>query len=436
MLLGALALGGCGEVVPAQPDAGPSGTGIGLAASFEVVVTPTFEPGGQDPGLLPDQHAFVLRLNDAGTGTSAIAGTWGTVQTGRFDRLSTGIRQLAEPMRVAVVPAEQPQTGCNGAAMSYESMQLTPLDGDDDGMADSLRGTATGHFERVTGDVVEVVGFEATLEATLDTVSPALAFAGPENGHDPLAPIHVIASEPLPGNVVLSLRSLATGQIFALSPVDGVAPAAAHFATAADVLLPFDDALLLEVEPALQDMAGNEGFTTSAPLLQTLPGPGDFVADGFESDLNGYLEGDTQLVERIGEVPAILDFQSLLLGPGGRITVQIPIGNFGTTLWFDYRLLFQTPDGGDMTGEIVFAAPGQELVRLPLSVTPALPAELIATGDPMWPYAGPVLTFGQELPYADLPEQIFVSVQITAPPACFGPVPPLPAILLDDLHID
>ena len=432
-------LGGCGKIVPTQPDAdagsGTIGPGLDLAASFEVVATPVFDSGSLDSDLLPGQHTFVLRLNDEGTRTGGIAGSHGTVETSRFDRLSTGTRQLAAPMRLGVVPVTEPDTGCQGEAMIYEGMSLMPLDEDGDGMADRLQGTATGYFERFLGDAIEIVDFEATVEATLDTVRPTLDFAGSKTEHHPLEPVHLIASEPLPGDVALSLRSQSSDQRFALSPVGGAAPAAAHFVTAANIPLSFGDALVLDIPSPVRDMAGNAAVLVPPPGVGTMPALNDFVDDGFESGLEGHLEGDAQIVERIGEKPAIQDLQSLLLGPGGRITVQMPIGTVDDSLSFQYRLLFQTADGGDASGEIVLAIPGGELVRQPLSLTPSLSTELVETFDPMWPYAGPITTFDQELPFADLPERIFISLQVAAPPACSGLVPPLPAVLLDDLHI-
>lgn len=331
----------CGEVIlRADPDAGtqpgapdgaaPGGpdaalSAVALADSFEITATLTYDGGIFVPiELLPKEHAFVLRLDDALPGiTEAIAGTAGQVTTGRFDRVSDGRRRLRDSLSLGTSGV----AACGLGNLSYESMDIEVYDDDGDGRPDRLQGTAAGSLESFLGDIVGFVELEATLTGRRDDTPPTLAFAGPATEQSVFGNVLVMASEPLAAGATVAMRSPDGDVSVDMIPFpDGQAEAVAYFYTQSAQLLPFGATLAVSPGQDVTDLAGN-ALGSVGLALETIPDPGPFVQDGFEDTANVHLRGDARLIVDSGadgELPTI-GVRSLYLGPGGSATFRIPV---------------------------------------------------------------------------------------------------------------
>lgn len=435
-----LALGACGDIVPAAPDANPGdmGGGVdggvtvpsGLAASFEVVVTPTFESNFPLPGGLPDEHAFVLRLDDQGGETRGIVGMPGLAVMTRFLEQADGTLSLAAPFSL---PGTPDGFLCPIGDLVYEQLGLTLLDTDSDGTADRLSGTASG-FVTVTGfDVLAT--FEAQVEAALDSTPPDLILPGDVIDHHVMDPILVLATEPLPGDLALSLASESHAPI-ALRPESEDAPAVARFSSPEDVILPFGATLRIEGNTPLYDLAGIDNPDALPRSVQIMPDPGAFAEDGFEgAQMLAHVQGDAQVVAGTQTLPAITDARSLRIGSGGRVTMRIPLQSGDTQVSLRVRGLYATQAAGPLAGTLEIGAPGaQGIVRISLPNTPT--QQRTETGDPEWQFAGTTTTLAGSLP-AGASGSAVVSIDLsTRQQGCPGTFAGDTAVLVDDLRAE
>ena len=446
LLLG-LALGGCGTVVPVDPDAGAgpdpgsdSGSSpvtLPLAASFEMVAGVTLDGSFPLPGLGLEEHRFILRLDDVdATSTAGIAGTSGQSVTASFARQSDGVRALSSGLSLTVDLLDG-STSCELGDMVYEQMQLTPVDDDGDGMADRVQGTASGRFEL---DSFTGVGpaFTATLEGSLDTTLPRLTIAGSQEEHHVLAPLRINASEPLPASTRLSILVEGSNSFDELTG-DSNAPARTSFISASG-MLPLGATLVIESDEPVRDLAGNENPAELPLAVQTMADPGLFAEDGFDGELIGDLRGSAAQVTSIGSMLPITGERSLLMEPGSRLTVVMPRAATDTSFALQARTLHQDEGHTKLSARIQIGVPGGT-VPVAEQVLSSSNQPFDDTGDNVWLYAGEFRQIGGPLPTADedvlAGDTVVLSIQLFGPRStCLDNSPSEVGLLIDNLRLE
>lgn len=436
--IGLAAQAGCGQArLPGDgedsdagnggPDGMQPGPGGPLGSSFEISAVLTYDASQFPfpPDFLPDEHAFVLRLDDTGFTTQALAGVAGEAVTGNFTRLASGALSLDSELSL-------PGTGgaftCTFGRVAYDDMTLTTFDDDGDGVLDRVEGTATGAVGRI-GDVIAGNEFTAVIRGIRDLTPPRLTLVGPSADRSVLGDFVVEASEPLRPGLDVTVVSSA-GERVSLTPVPGEGESVVSFVAPDDLLLPFGGSIQLEVEPAAEDLAGNRG-TLETPGFGTIADPGAFPQDGFESQSSVTLSGNAEMVAGVGTVAAIAGVTSLLLEPGSSATLRVPVPDAGaTSLTLQLRGLFPDVEDRDLGGEVVIVAPGAaEHVRASF---PDAIGETVATTHADWAFAGAVALLSVPLP-ANTTGELIVVLRILSPETCSGQSAPDAAVLIDSV---
>lgn len=350
-------LGDNGDAGSGAPDGGSGGADAmspldpDRARSFEILADLTYTSTFPlPPEFLPQQHAFVLQVAD-GALASAIAGAAGEAVTGSFARAGDTLVLSGE---IALPSDDGTSFLCSFNQVTYQGMTLETFDDNGDGAPDRVQGTATGSVSSF-GDLG---GGEFTAEITgsRDIAPPRLTLLGSNAPRSVLGDLVVQASEPLrPGLTVTAV--LASGARVPLEARTGAGSSIVSFASPDDLLLPFGGTVRLEVDPAVEDLAGNRG-TLDTDSFQTIADPQDFPQDGFESQSSVSLSGDATLVAGVGNAAALAGTTSLLLEPGSSATLRIPLPDAATgSVTLQVRGLF--PDQADrfLGGEVVLASP-------------------------------------------------------------------------------
>jgi hypothetical protein len=421
--LTSLSIGAALTACSSSPDPDPQPPA--LASSFEVTATLAF-PAGTDPDGLPDSERLVLHLADAPSGS--VTAVWGASigsDSGSFERTDTGLSLRGS---VALqVEAMEPFTF--DATVSFESVDLVLLDGDEDGEVDAVEGTGSGTFSHVVGDVQQDLPFTVTFSGTPDTTPPEIAIDGNPDSLNVLDRFRIVASEPLHPDTkaVLWYRD----SRIVLEPFPGDGTYVRSFATGA--ILPFGTELRVEFEPAARDMAG---LSSENPpmLVQTMAGPGVFAEDGFEGELAA-VSGGAEVVTGVGTLPAIAGTRSLLVEPGDTLTMRVPLIGGETHLRFQVRMLSDGSGYGGCSQLGVRAGfPGLDAasdVREISVLSPDGPDE--NTGDEVWIAAGPIFDVELALPAGVAGEvifDVFPEARLPGPPCSTA------AMLIDDLRAE
>jgi hypothetical protein len=168
----------------------------------------------------------------------------------------------------------------------YASMTLRPTD-------TGCTGEASGKYNYLGGDIVYSQPFTATLAGIADGSAPQVTVLS--EGGDPLRFEGAWVNELLPEGTTAELRDDAGHVIPMVSLPDGEAAAfGVSSFEAPSMALAFGSTYTLHVLPAFVDLVGN---TAAPPTFATLPDPGLFAQDGFESAPKLALAGDVQVVD-------------------------------------------------------------------------------------------------------------------------------------------
>lgn len=394
--------------------------GLPLASSFEVEATLSFPSDGELPGL-PETQGLLLRLDDAADGSVVAVLAEGNFATSaafarKGERLS-----LRESVQLSITPAGN---GYSDARLTFDALDLVPIDNDGDGTADAVEGSGSGDFSQLMGDVEQLAAFTVQISGGLDDYAPYMSYPVTDRIHV-LDGLRVYANEPL--QPISTAKGVAGGTAIPLEMLPAGAPYVTEFRSTS--ILPFATEVGVLFEDELRDLAGHE-IELGLERMETIPDPGLFTEDGFEGALPAVSSG-VEVVTGIGSLPALSGAQSVLIGESyGNLTMRVPLQEGDTHLRFEARVLHEA-------GEV----PGCAQRRLRLGF-PALdkieehaPVWNLGaeqeTGDERWVSAGPLATMEFALPEGAGSEVIFDIERQHADDRC-----PAAALLIDDLRAE
>ncbi len=419
LLFAGAALGLAGCIIESTPPPPP----LPLASSFNVEVTLSFPPDNGTPGL-PDSETFLLRLDDAADGSVvAVLASGGGSSSAAFVRTGTGL-SLRESVELSITPFGN---GYFDARLSFDSLDLVPVDNDGDGSADAVEGTGSGDFFQIVGDVEQDVAFTIEMSGDLDDRAPYLSNSVTMFEIPVMDGLTLLASEPLrlPGTARISVG----GEVIPLEMLPAGAPYVTEFRTRS--ILPFGASVITLIEPELRDLAGLE-IEFGLERIDTPPDPGLFAEDGFEGELAA-VSYAVEVVTGFGTLPAISGTRSLLVAESwSTLTMRVPLEEGDTHLRFQARALFDRESGfGCPTSNLRVGFPALDQIT---AISPAWNTDIEDdTGDERWTAATPVTTVEVALPEGAGSELIF---DIFRPlPLPGGPCPEA-GLLIDDLRAE
>jgi hypothetical protein len=445
-----LALVACGRSKVASGDAGAEaaveapggetkgsdtpGTDTLLAGwhAFDVSGALTVTPvGAQLTGWqdFPTDHVFTL-IWDPAAGR-VMAGTDGLVTASAAATTDGRTFRTTEPLAVRVPFAGS----CGGTAeIAYDEITFFAESG-------VLHGTGDGHATYLNGDQVWMANATATLVGVPDVTAPSLDV--PAVVEDPLAPVFLKASEPLPASASVSLVGAPSGDVIQLEPSVLAGPDHVTWGFAKPgVMLRYGETYTL-VTDNLADFAGNKSAAAQPTTFTTRAAPPLIPEDGFESVTTptlggaGVLKGDP-LTPIAGTTSLILNtgfgggfgFLPYRLGPA--LAVRLTVAPGDTVVRFASRLVATYPlQSAAFYGEIRLGSVGQAVgSRMNVEATDFTKVTLPTDGDV---YISPVTTIELPLPAGATGELTF---EIDGDTFGCGVPPPPTALILDDLRVE
>jgi len=322
------------------------------AVHGRLTLTPVPRESFQPTAGLPTDHDFVLRVDPSGQ--TSIAGGPG------------------EAVRSALASADGVAfRAIDGFSLAFNSWscgsQATYTDFRFTAGVDALAGTATGTASIQEGDIV--FSYQARLDFTgvPDTAGPVLpSFT---NGYDPLLPLRMEGSEPLPAQAQAQL--VGPGDRLALVSVSPPGTGVTTAFDKPDVALRYGTTYAIVVD-SWTDLAGNPGenpgelFTSASPPLA--------LEDGFESVIQG-LGGAAVL--RDYALPPISGQQSAFIASGDpgsplsigsrQLTVRLAVSSGDRFVRFSLRPLSRfSGEVGTYNVAIRLAVPGAPITHIAL----------------------------------------------------------------------
>ena len=244
-----------------------------------------------------------------------------------------------------------------------------------------------------------------------DTRQPALAGIGPADIVDPLRPLSLVATEPLPLAARPALVTISGDHAIALVPsATDSGPAVFSFESPA-TLLRYSEQYVVQFA-GTADFAGNLARQQDELSFRTLPAPPLIAEDGFESVATATL-GGAQIVTG-ADAPTIAGARSLYIPPtmggagGGQtqVALRLAVAPGDSVLRFSYRLV--NPSGFSNT-RFAVASPGGTILW-----TAPEPDSGTTTTQAMFPGSvypvGPVTTAELPLPADATTEVVFARV--------------------------
>ncbi len=423
-ILFAAALGGCSTSAPPK-----QGSPLSAPQSFVVhgQLTLTSLPGltlPQSIGTLPTAQDFVLRVDPAG-GTSLI-GAPGEAVPALFASDDGVAFKSTDSLNLQLLDQL-----CAGSAARYSDFHFSAT-------SDGVTGMATGTAEIIHGDVG--FGYMARLDFTgiPDTAGPSLANSATNPDPDPLRPLSLLASEPLPAQV--TAQAVGGGDTIPLIPfLPAGAGAGIGFFSKPNIALRYGTTYTIAVDP-WTDLAGNAGTPIAA--LTTIEAPPLVAEDGFEgadATVGGAaVVAATILAPISGQKSALLssDYGLLTLAGGvsGRLTVRLAVSPGDRFVRFSLRPLAQYSQVvGTYGTSIRMAVPGGEIANIALPTTETLSVQqTLPNGASVW--LGDVRTVEAPLP-ATVGSEVVFDVDMYQSFQCGLPVQGV-SYLLDDLRVE
>ncbi|WP_428267855.1 hypothetical protein [Haliangium sp.] len=387
-----------------------------LDDSFHLVLTPTrFTWAGSDEGFDVDFetiHLLAHFRDDDGTMASAVTSYYHArdAATTTIDSYAAGLRRSANTLRSDVEYRPTPTRYEYDSTVDITELTFVGLDDDGDGVADRLRGCASGYFTWWFGDYGEQLSFEAPMTATLDRTPPTVEFAIEREVYHPIDLPGVNISEMISADVDAWYED-ADGNRFELrKESDADIAVSIFYRPAVTPLPPFGSDLSLRFSEPIVDFAGNERIEPVEQKIRTAPNPGVFPADGFEGEPRVYLEGGAELRGNIGTLGAISGQTSLWIPPEGRAIIRMTVPNGATRLRAQARSLHDPAIDLSLFANMR-VIPANGAAEFGRRLDDALPYDLprVATGDPTWTQASEIVEFSDDLPLdEDIGDDVFV----------------------------
>lgn len=365
-------------------------------------------------GISCKSASFTMHLEPDGAGLDVISGRDGSVLTGKLARFS----QVTPSYRTNGALAFPSKGDCAVSSIGVTELDLRGWDEDFDGIADSLDGGGKASGMVIQGDLGVTFQLGFGLHGVPDTRAPTLNVP---------ASIHPLDGVVLSANEPLALTSTAT-----LTSAEGKVPLTGYpqdegalgtFST--PVILPFGSTWSIDaVGSDLEGLA----FAAATAQVKVIADPGLFAQDGFETAPKALLSGAAQLVERIGNLPAIAGTQSLLVPPNSGATLHLARATGVSKLLLTVQSLASSSAAGGTLPVEVGVIGGSEHFRTVIVTSSSVQT---MTGDATWAYAG-----GKQevtLPISEPGTDVVIRF---APSSCAGFCPPPQAMLIDDLRVE
>lgn len=396
------------------------GSGGGTQPNFESLIASAWDiklsaiwVDPDDNRALPPGFNFTLALmDDASSGFTGIVSSPGDATRLTLTRQSGATATISaadSKVRVALSSAA-PFT-----AVQINTLTLTALDDDHDGVADRLIGGGDGEIEVSCGDCSYGVAVTLALSGTPDRTRPRLKL--PSEAQNPIDPLALVVSEALQSGML----SLSGRSNVALTSKNDVL-----LRFSSDEVLPFAGAW--KVVGAAQDFAGN-ALDLKTASLTTIEDPGIFAQDGFESKPNALLTGGAVLVDASSGLPIPNGQQALLLPPGSSATFHLERATASAVLSASFVDLAQADGGGPWSSFVAAVIGGTERVGTPLQYVATSGPTMHAT----WKLATAPRTAQTVLKEAGSDVIVRISAETCAGD---GLCPPLGALLVDDLKLE
>lgn len=301
-LLGDDIIGGAGS-------GGANDSALLIESAWDITVTATWVEPELDVDLPP--FPLTLALLDKGPSFTGILSRDGRMSILEVIRQG-GARARFQAAKYGYIPFSLGGSG-EGAliALMLQTLTLTALDDDSDGIADRLVGTGDGAIERSCGDCSYSSPVTLKVSGKPDRTAPALNL--PETPLNPLDELRVSVSEALKSGL-LELSGNPPVSLFA-----GKTDALPIWFTTPTVL-PFSGTW--NVTGVGRDFA-ERLLDLRAASVTTLADPGIFAEDGFETAPNVSLTGAAAVVDASSGLPIPSGSHALLLPPGSSATFHI-----------------------------------------------------------------------------------------------------------------
>jgi hypothetical protein len=399
-----------------EPDAGPSSP---IRAGFEV--TAQIDAERQREGI-PASQSFTVWIDEQNS--TLVAGRAG--QTAEVPLTAAG--EQLETTEAFSLPVDSDEDCAQVRSLQYMTLSLQPQGRTADGQPERLTGTAEGRVNVIQGDVGEIVAFSASIDAPRDTTPPTLS--APET-HHVVDSIRIGASEPLPQGTQASLATADGSTTIELiaKPQDG---AVGRFVNE-EAMLPFGASLTVQPDPELDDLEGT-GPVEPAVTVQTIADPGLLPESGFETGDapdRMYLNGGAELVNSIGELPAIEGDRSLLLPEQSRATFRLDVDSGHTHVHASLRLLGRYSSGAYFGGSLTAYRMGSGTQRSAELEQQHPGTESVETGADDWSHAGSAQQVRIPIPEGE--GDVVLDVRGSSSP-CGGLAPAPAGLLLDEVR--
>jgi hypothetical protein len=299
----------------------------------------------------------------------------------------------------------------------------------------NLTGTGRARVFVLQSDVGTITEVTVSLSGHPDGVPPTLSGSG--TTVDPLQPLTLRASEPLPATTRLALTSAT--DVIQLGSTPSMAPLSAVSAFGKpNVVLRWGTSYIVALD-GFRDFAGNLG-TTGVPFeIRTIAAPDIAAEDGFES-ATGTTLGGARIISGAG-MPVLTGGKSLYagtalttaLGDPGSLALRLPVAAGDHFIRFSYQRVSGSSSPSLSPTTLLFGLAGGPpgSMTIPSETAPLTPFAL-PSGATI--YLGAKSTAEIALP-ANATGEVVIERPLL-PATCGLPPPPPPGLLIDDLRVE
>jgi hypothetical protein len=390
-------------------------------------ITATITPGTNGvAAYVPAEHKFSALVDWAAK--TIITGQNGSVQKGALTE-SNGVWQTQAGLSFST---EFPDTQWD--YLAYAQLRLSPT-------ADGCTGDGSGTYSNLAGDMIAQKELTATLVGTVDHDGPEIGanINGLSSIH-PLDTIGVGASEVLPAGTTAEWVSSSGAIDATAAKPDDPANGVSGFLLS-ERALAFGATYNLQVLPAALDLAGN---AATAPVsFSTLPDPGLFAQDGFESAPLAYFSGAVAVVDA-SALPVPTGNQAIAFSPmswppgtgcAARFTARLAVPPGATKVKLSHLPYLQKTRGSDTWPyEVRLGVPDGAATMVRYDDAPSSP--LTSRWTDTVPGSADYLFLDLEQMELTLPAGVAGEVIFDITRACLEPPTSISGLVIDDLRVE